>query len=148
MLYRASIQDIKQGRVNVRYGYVVVIMQHYPRFLKKEAIHEYLRVLAPDRELFSEFKALDRAKKDHNAAFAEIRYEERFQIVDAAKEELGRLAEMAAARDVYLACQCASLDRCHGDLLLIYARHRLAANAQSPRLSYPIFEGRIQRGEV
>ena len=143
MLYRASVLDVKQGRVSTRYGYLVVVMQHYPRFVKKDLIHEYLRVLAPEKGLFTEFKALARQVKDHNRAFAEINYEQRFEISLDGRDELARLGEMAASRDVYLICQCASLERCHADLLLLFARLRYGANAQTPRLSYPIFEKRL-----
>jgi len=139
MLYRASVLDVKQGRVNSRYGYLVVVMQYYPRFVKKDLIHEYLRVLAPEKELFTEFKALARETGDHNRAFEEIGYQKRFEISQAGQEELARLSEMAATRDVYLICQCASLERCHADLLLLFARKHFGANAQSPRLAYPDF---------
>ena len=53
-------------------------MQYYPRFVKKELVDEYLRTFAPDKELFTEFKAQDRKLKNHDLAFAAVSYEERF----------------------------------------------------------------------
>lgn len=144
MLYRAPVQEVKSGRISRRYGYLVVVMQYYPRFLPKTAIDEYVRALAPDRELFTEFKAKDRKLSDHDKAFAEVRYEERFRLTEEGEEELGRLSEMAKGRDVFLLCQCASLEHCHADLLLLAARYWFGAAIQHVRVSYPVFEARVK----
>lgn len=143
MLYRASVQDVKTGRVARRYGYLAVVMQFYPRFLSKELVHEYLHELAPERALFLEFKALAREKGDHNAAFAEVGYEDRFGLSPEGWTALERLSGQAKEGNVFLICQCSPLDRCHADLLLLLARHRFAARTSHPRLAYPCFEARL-----
>lgn len=139
MLYRASVKDLKDRRITKRTGHIAVVMQYYPRFVPKEGIDEYLRTLAPDRELFTEFKARARELKDHNRAFAEVEYEKRFQLSGAGKEDLKRLSALSKERDVFLVCQCASLDRCHADLLLLLARHWFQVPTQTPRSPYPHF---------
>lgn len=148
MLYRASVSDIKTGRVSKRYGYLAVVMQYYPRFVKKELIDEYLHDLAPDRELFTEFKEKDRALKDHDRAFREVRYEERFTVGASGADQLKRLSGLAKERDVYLLCQCGPLEHCHADLLLLLARHWFGARTQTVRVKYPAFEKRIAAGEL
>src|SRR5688572_2952026 len=122
MLYRASVQDIKDKRVTRRSGYLAVVMQYYPRFLKKEMIDEYVHTLAPDRVLFTEFKERDRALKDHDAAFAGVDYENRFTLTDEGLANLERLSELSCERDVILVCQCLPVEKCHADLLLLLAK--------------------------
>lgn len=148
MLYRAPVLDLKSGRVSRRLSYTVVVMQFYPRFLKKEMVDEYLHSLAPPLELFAEFKALDRELKDHDRAFREVRYEERFAVGNEGADDLRRISELAKDRDVILFCQCGTLERCHADLLLLLARHWFHARAAHPRVSYPQFVKRIEAGEL
>lgn len=143
MLYRASTKDVKDGRLSRRYGYLVVVMQYYPRFLKKEMVDEYVNALAPDRALFTEFKARSREIEDHDRAFQEVSYEDRFQVSAEGMGQLERLSQMAAERDVFLICQCQSLEHCHGDLLLLLASHTFGAKIQRPRVSYPAYERRL-----
>ena len=148
MLYRAPVADLKSGRIARRYSYTVVVMQHYPRFLPKEMVDEYLHCLAPERGLFSEFKALDRETKDHDAAFAAVRYEERFAVGPEGAEALGRLSQLSRERDVFLLCQCKTLERCHADLLLVLARRWFKAPTSYVRVSYPTFEARVAEGDL
>src|SRR4051812_19980768 len=148
MLYRAPVQDLKSGRIARRYSYTVVVMQHYPRFLPKPLVDEYLHELAPERALFAEFKKLDRETKDHDAAFAAVRYEERFRVGHDGAESLQRLSDVARERDVFLVCQCTTLQRCHGDLLLLLARRWFKAPTTYVRVSYPIFEKRVEVGDL
>ena len=147
MLYRASVLDVKSNRLSRRTGHLAVVMQFYPRFLKKDAIDEYLHALAPARELFTEFKAKDREMKDHDAAFEQVNYEKRFEISAVGMAELERLSKLAG-KDVFLLCQCQSLERCHADLLLLLARHHYSASITRMRLSYPTFEKRLASASV
>ena len=41
----------------MRQAHYVVVMRHYPRFLPRVLVQEYIRDLAPHAELFAEFKA-------------------------------------------------------------------------------------------
>lgn len=148
MLYRASVLDLKQNRLSRRYSHTAIVMQYYPRFLPKELVDEYVKSLAPDKALFTEFKAQDRATKDHNGAFTSVNYEARFQIVGEGPTHLERLTELARARDVFLICQCIANDRCHADLLILLAKHWFRGNTQIVRHDYPIFENRILDGDL
>lgn len=148
MLYRASVQDVKEKRVSRRYTHTVVVMQYYPRFLSKELVDEYARTLAPDRALFTEFKAKDRETKDHNGAFEAVNYEARFGLSAEGVAALSRLCELSSGKDVALICQCAAGDRCHADLVLLIARQKFGANTPPLRHAYPIFEKRLAKGDI
>lgn len=139
MLYRISVQDIKDKKITRRFGYIAVVMQYYPRFLPKTLIDEYTRELAPDRALFTEFKNRENELGDHNLAFDKVEYEKRFTLSDLGFAALERLSTLASDRNVYLACQCSPLQKCHGDLLLLLAKVRFHAKAQHPRVLYPGF---------
>lgn len=141
MLYRISVQDIKDKKITRRVGYIAVVMQYYPRFLAKTLIDEYTRELAPDRRLFTEFKNLEKELGDHNLAFDKVEYENRFTLTDLGFMALERLSTLATDRNVYLACQCTPLQKCHGDLLLLLAKARFQAKTQHPRVSYANFAG-------
>ncbi len=143
MLFRAGVQDVKTGAVTRRRGYLAVVMQFYPRFLSKQLVDEYARALAPERGLFGEFKALDRSGGDHDAAFAQVDYENRFALTPAGWQDLERLSGASRERDVYLICQCPLHQKCHADLLLLGARYFFQASIPQPRISYPLFEARL-----
>lgn len=89
------------------------------------------------------FKETERALKDQNAAFEKVRYEERFEVSPEGLAHLERLSDKARARDVYLVCQCDFEQRCHGDLLLLTARHRFKALVSQIPFTYPTYEGRL-----
>lgn len=118
-------------------------MQFYPRFLSKELIDEYRRDLAPEKELFTEFKAKERATKDHNGAFDDVGYEKRFELTPAGHEELARLTALSRERDVFLICQCQALQKCHADLLLLIAKTLYDARIPLLRMSYPTFNDKL-----
>ena len=61
MIKQATVEDIANLRVTKRYGLIVVCTRYYPRFLKRKLVDEYFRVLAPTKELLTEFKS---AKKN------------------------------------------------------------------------------------
>ncbi len=148
MLYRASVQDIKDERIFRRRTHLAVVMQFYPRFLSKDRIDEYVRPLAPERPLFTEFKAKERELKNHNQAFELVRYESRFGLSPDGLSALARLADLASTKDVALICQCAAALRCHADLLLLMARRWHGAHAPPLRHSYPVFEARLASGDL
>lgn len=148
MLYRASVQDVKEERLSRRRTHIAVVMQFYPRFLPKTLIDEYVHAMAPARALFTEFKAKVRELKDHNQAFELVHYEARFGISAEGISALSRLSTLSQTKDVALICQCAAVDRCHADLLLMMARRWQRANTPPLRHAYPIFEARLLSGEL
>jgi uncharacterized protein YeaO (DUF488 family) len=120
MLKQASVEDIAQRRITKLHGQIVVVTHYYPRFLKRQLIHEYTKILAPSRELLSEFKTAE-ALCGHEEAFAQVGYEEKFQLISGAAEVLGEMANLAFSRDVYLVCHCKVGTRCHREILLLLA---------------------------
>jgi uncharacterized protein YeaO (DUF488 family) len=148
VLYRAPVRDLKSGRISRRYSYTVVVMQYYPRFVTRELVDEYVHSLAPDRELFTEFKTLSRELKDHDRAFSETRYEDRFNVSGHGASELQRLSALAKEKDVFFLCQCLPLEHCHADLLLLLAKSWFSAPTSLVRVKYPAFEARVATGDL
>jgi uncharacterized protein YeaO (DUF488 family) len=144
MLRRASVADVESGRVSKDVSYLVVVMRFYPRFLKRNLVDEYVRVLAPPAELFTEFKAKDRKLANHNSAFYLVRYEDRFDLSPMGREKLSELAELSREREVILICQCKDFDRCHCDLLLLWARKCFSAEVSGLIFDYPDFIKRLE----
>lgn len=143
MLRRASVRDIKRDNAFRKKNYTIVVMLYYPRFLSRKYVDEYIHALAPPRELFTEFKKLDRLSHDHEYAFRKSHYERRFQISEEGVDQLARIAEMAKVKNVCLLCQCATSEACHTDLLLLLAR-KMGFPVMIPEISYPIFQRRIK----
>lgn len=145
MLRQASVAELKKGTVSRKGGHVVIAMRTYPRQVTKLERDEYIVDLSPEPALFREFKECERRTGDHDAAFAEVRYEQRFALGSTALSELARMSKLAAERDVYLICQCARGARCHRELLLLAARHAFDADAEPPLNAYPEFTARLER---
>lgn len=143
MLLRAPVSALRANQISRRQAHIAVVMRHFPRYVAKPSIDEYVRELAPDGDLFAEFKARERAIQSHNQAFADVAYEERFALGEAGDLALARLAELARGRDVYLICQCGFEQRCHTDLLLLMARARHDVLIGQRPFSYPVFEARL-----
>lgn len=128
MLKQATVADVSSLRVTRRHGYIVVVTHYYPRFLKKKLIDEYLRVLAPSKDLLHEYKVKEAVLKgQHDQAFEDVDYENKFTLVPAAFDHLQRLSGMAEARDVYLVCHCQIGQRCHREILLALAKDHFQA---------------------
>jgi uncharacterized protein YeaO (DUF488 family) len=142
---QARVEDIGNRRITKTHGQIVVVTQYYPRFLKRSLIHEYQHGLTPTRELLKDFKdaeksAIERLGKDkiseaHNQAFDDVGYEDKFTLTPDAISELGRLAEIAKTGDVYLVCHCKIGDRCHREILMLYAEVNFESKIS--KISYP-----------
>jgi uncharacterized protein YeaO (DUF488 family) len=147
MLKKASIADLKSGAITRDDSYIVITMCHYPRGIKKELADEYVKSLAPQDELLSDFIAEKKKCGNHNAAFAAVHYEQRFELSPEGIAELRRLADLSTRRDVTFVCQCAPDQRCHRELLLILARRWYGAATELRKFSYPLFERRVPEAE-
>jgi len=145
MLKQGSVAQLRSGELNRSHGYIVVAMAFYPRGLKKELADEYRSHLAPDRALFREWKEAE-ASDGHDAAFVKTRYEERFVLAPDALESLRRLVDLSRGRDVYLICQCGLGERCHREMIALYARLKLNAEIAPLHNAYPVYEGRLVGG--
>jgi uncharacterized protein YeaO (DUF488 family) len=144
MLRRASVSDVENGRVSCEKSYLIVVMRFYPRFLRRDLVDEYVRALSPPAELFTEFKAKDRKLANHNQAFYLVKYEDRFDLSAEGREKLSAVVELSRERDVVLICQCRDFDRCHCDLLLLWARECFSAQVSGLIFDYPDFNRRLK----
>jgi uncharacterized protein YeaO (DUF488 family) len=143
MLIRASVQDIRTGKISRASGLLVVVMRFYPRFVKRELVDRYVRTLAPEGTLFSEFKTLDRKIKNHNSAFFQVNYESRFDLNEEGLEELKSLSKRAENENVFLICQCRDYERCHCDLLLLWAESFFLAPIKPLIFEYSVFKEKL-----
>lgn len=149
MLRQGPLADLRSNRIDRAKTRVVVAMRHYPRGLRRELVDEYRPELAPDPELFRAFRAAkEAAAGDHDAAFAAVRYEERFRLTVIGAAELERLARAARAGDVILLCQCSPEEHCHRDLLLLMASAWWGAPVSPPRFPLPLFRDRLEAGDL
>ena len=146
MLKQATVEDVSNKRITRIHGHVVVVTQYYPRFLRKNLIHEYVRDLAPTRELLKEFKSEERESGDHDEAFDDISYEEKFSFSKEGIEQLKRLAEISIARDVYLVCHCKIGQRCHREILMLTARELFGAKIGKLNFDWEKFASRLPGG--
>jgi uncharacterized protein YeaO (DUF488 family) len=92
-------------------GLRVLVTQYWPRGVSRAAADEYVRVLAPSRELLRAFKS---GQIDWDA-FRQ-RYLEQMRAPDA-QAEIRRLAEQASRQPVTLMCLCREESRCHRSVL-------------------------------
>jgi uncharacterized protein YeaO (DUF488 family) len=148
MLRRVSVWDIESERVTREKFYLVVVMRFYPRFLKREKVDEYIRALSPQPELFSEFKTKERKIANHNSSFYQVQYEARFDLSAEGLEKLAEVSRLSRERDVALVCQCRDFDRCHCDLLLLWAKYAFDAPVSGLIFDYPDFQKRLETGKV
>lgn len=144
MLKQASIQQIKKGEITRGQGFVVATMAFYPRGLKKELLDEYRADLAPDRDLFRDFKEQE-PLVGHNEAFQACQYEQRFHLTRRAADQLKILADLSKKQDVFLACQCEIGQKCHREILLLIAQKKFGAEISALFHSYPEFEARMSQ---
>jgi len=143
MLKQASVAQLRDGEISRAQGYMVVCMAFYPRGLKKELMDEYRTHLAPDRELFAEWKEYEK-KFGHEEAFKKSNYEARFALPPDALESLRRLTDISRKQDVYLICQCQIGERCHREILALIARDKYRAEIAPLHNEYPVFEARLK----
>lgn len=142
MLKQGSVADLKSGIIPRADSHIVVTMRFYPRFLRKEMRDEFLCVLAPEKQLLSEFNAAQKKLGSHNPAFGEVDYERRFNLSPTAVGHLHRLADLSIQKDVYLLCICKLGDRCHREMLLLLANKLWKTETGEIFHDYPHFLAR------
>lgn len=143
MLKQARVEDISKNRVTKLHGHIVVVTHYYPRFLKRKLIDEYIKDLAPTRELLTEFKETEKSAGDHDQGFEAMNYESKFTLSDSGLVELARLSSLAKDKDVYLVCHCTVGQCCHRELLLLIAKDKFAAPVSRVHHAYPVFAERL-----
>jgi uncharacterized protein YeaO (DUF488 family) len=142
MMKQASVAQLRSGELGRKNGYLVVCMAYYPRGLKKEFLDEYRSDLAPDRELFREWKEFEESS-GHEEAFNKSNYEERFTLSEEALAHLKVLSEFSRRSDVYLFCQCALGERCHREILMLTAQKKFDAPIDKVFHDYPRYLKRL-----
>ena len=141
MLRQASVRQLREGAISRAKAHIAICMCLHPRGMPGELRDEFLSILAPDRNLFRDWKSRE-AKVGHEAAFRETNYEERFQLPPEALVELRRLIGLSREKIVYLVCQCAVGERCHREILLLTAK-AMGAETGNVYHRYPVFEARL-----
>lgn len=144
MLKQASISQIRSGEITKEKGHLVVAMCFYPRGLKKTLWDEYRADLAPDRNLFQEWKEIEKTE-GHDTAFEKSNYEKRFELSRRALEHLEGLCKLSRSQDVYIACQCEIGQRCHREIILLIAEKAYGATIEAVHHSYPRFLERMDQ---
>jgi hypothetical protein len=142
MLRQASVHQLRTGAIKRESAHIAICMALHPRNLPGNLRDEYQSCLAPDRELFDDFKGQEK-KIGHDKAFAAVNYEARFQMGADALEELKRLAKLSEEKVVYLVCQCSTGERCHRELLLLTAKELFGTKVGNIYHSYPIYQARL-----
>lgn len=144
MIKQATVEDIANSRITKRHGRIVVVTRYYPRFLKRKLVDDYEGVLAPTRELLGSFKDLESdLGGEHDRAFEEIGYEEKFWLDESGLAKLAEYAALGASQDVYFVCHCKLGQRCHRELLLMMASSLYAGPVGRVYLQYPVFAARL-----
>jgi uncharacterized protein YeaO (DUF488 family) len=144
VLKQASVSDIKAGRLSRDDGHIAITMRFYPRFLRKELRDEFIAEMAPDKELLHDFNAAQKKLGEHNGAFAESDYQNRFQISDKGLAHLERLSEMSKHKDVYLLCVCKVGEMCHREILMLLAQKLFHCKIGEVYHDYPVVMSRIK----
>lgn len=145
MLKQASIQQVWAQEIPRNNSVIVIAMCFYPRGVKKEWRDDYKKELAPDRELFREWKDAEKIY-GHTAAFVHSRYEERFQLSWLGEQYLNYYSSESRARDVYLVCQCKLGEKCHREMLMLHGKHKYGAEIDKIFNDYAIYLSRIKKG--
>lgn len=145
MLKQATVEDISNSRITKRHGRILVTTRYYPRFLKKKFVDEYLAILAPTKELLTEFKESEAALENHDQAFEKVSYEEKFTLDEGAREVLRNLAEISREQDVYLVCHCRIGQRCHREILMLIAQKLFDAQTARIHNAYATIEERLSQ---
>ena len=143
MLKQARVEDVANRRITRLHGLIVVVTHYYPRFLKRMMIDEYIKALAPTRELLTEFKDAEEKVGDHDLAFDSVNYESKFWLEASGFSELKRIAEEAKTRDVYLVCHCKVGQRCHREILMVMAHVLYQAPIAKLAFSWEGFRSRL-----
>ena len=146
MLDRASVAEVKAGKISRADGYLVVSMRLYPRFLAKELTNEYVKGLSPDETIFCCYREFKKQLGDQNRAFQLAGYEQNFALSNQGMKDLARLSAASRNQNVYLICQCDRHEFCHVDLMLLMAENHFEARIGNLPYGYPVFRDRLRNG--
>lgn len=146
MIRQASIEQIANRGINKFHGHIVVVTRYYPRFLKKNLMHEYRSELAPTKGLLKEFKAAEKECGNHDEGFIQVDYENKFELDESGLHSLKELSDLSAEKTVYLVCHCKVGQYCHRELLLLMAEKLFGAKISKVSFPYTDFRNRLEQG--
>ena len=144
MLHRATVSEVKSGKISKADGFLVVTMRMYPRFLTRQRVHEFRSALAPEKSLFDRYREFKKQTGNQDDAFERARYQQEFELNAEGMQELKAIVEQSSTNEIYLICQCDRHERCHVDLMLLIAEKKLHAKIESPLQDYPLFRQRLK----
>jgi len=144
VLKQASVQQVWAQEISRENSVIVICMCFYPRGVKKEWRDDYKKELAPDRELFREWKEAEK-EFGHVEAFNRTSYESRFELSWLGLQYLKYYCNESLNKDVYLVCQCKIGEKCHREMLLLMGKKLFGAQADPVFNSYPEWELRLQK---
>lgn len=148
MIRQATVEDISNRGINKLHGHIVVVTRYYPRFLKKNLMHEYRSELAPTKELLKEFKLAEKECGDHDEGFIKVDYENKFELDESGLYSLKELSDLSAVKNVYLVCHCKNGQYCHRELLLLMAEELFGAKISKVSFPYTNFRKRLKEGAL
>lgn len=137
MLTQTSVAEVKKGSIPRDTSHIVITMRYYPRFLRKEMRDEFVCDLAPTKDLLSKFNSAQKSLGNHNAAFAEVDYENTFNLPPSGYAHLRRLSELSHTKDVYFVCICAAGEMCHREMLMLLGKELYGAPIGEVFHKYP-----------
>jgi uncharacterized protein YeaO (DUF488 family) len=142
VLKQASVQQVRNQELPRENSLIVICMCFYPRGIKKEWRDDYKKELAPDRELFQEWKKLEKTD-GHEGAFRLSHYEERFDLSELALRYLKYYCDESLTQDVYLVCQCKVGEKCHREMLMLIAQKKFGTPIDKIFNDYSVFVSRL-----
>ncbi|HEY9790401.1 MAG TPA: DUF488 family protein [Candidatus Obscuribacterales bacterium] len=148
VLKQASIAQVKHAALERDNAHIVITMRFYPRFLKKELRDDFQCELAPPKELLHDFNEAQTKLKDHNLAFDESEYEQRFDLSAKGVGLLQSYSQMSKEKDVYFVCICEIGQMCHREILLLMAKRLYRVEIGEVFNSYPTIMGRLESGKM
>lgn len=146
MLKQASVDQIRAHALPRDKTLLVITMRYYPRGIKKEWRDDFRHDLAPDRQLFKEWKKFEK-QVGHDRAFELSHYEERFSLSPSALQHLKQYADLSRTFDVFLICQCKVGERCHREMLMLMAQKKYNACIAPLFHDYPTFNSRLSNSQ-
>ena len=148
MLKQATVDDISKKRVTKLHGSLYVVTRYYPRFLKRNLIHEYYGSLSPAKELLHEFKSAEAEIGDHDHAFVAMNYEEKFRLSNSGFSVLREIATESSSKDVYLVCHCRVGQYCHREILLLIVREMYDVPTGKLHFPWATFRKRMANRDI
>ena len=142
MLKQASVQQVRQQTLPRENSLIVIVMCFYPRGIRKEWRDDYRSELAPDRELFQEWKSFEKTA-GHDEAFQLTNYEFRFWLSELGLRYFNYYCDESSEKDVYLVCQCKVGEKCHREMLMLMGHRLFGAKMDKIHNLYPEFQKRL-----